>query len=247
MRMPPRQLLTRSPMAALIAVMFALGLAACGGGGSSAGGASPTAISSLRPASPTPQPINIPSVNGRTVAQAKELLDPLGIQYEFAPAADSSKSDWLVVEQRVWGPQPAGAVVTLTIVAQAPTPTAPSITEAAHQFALDVQAQSDYSVSYALLRPKDMEQGGALGPLVALRFDNTPKSFNEWQTLQDVLLAGDRDLLEEAGIVSYALAEPPTTILLTVRLDDAENVPGPDGHDYIKFGLTRKAPTLIGV
>jgi hypothetical protein len=124
---------------------------------------------------------------------------------------------------------------------RASSPTPLTAAEAAHKFALDVQSRAPaYSVKYALIDVGEVSTGSQFAPIVALDFGDTPKSFNEWQAMQDVIVGGDAQLLTQAGISSYGLAISGTTFVFAVHVSDVNQVPGPSGHDYTGAVLTKE-------
>ena len=111
--------------------------------------------------------------------------------------------------------------------------------EAAHQFALDVNAASPpYSFGYVLLQAEDLTEGRRFAPVVVMEFDEAPITFDSWTLMQGVLLAGDREMLAMAGIKSYATGVRGSKVFLIVPLEEAELVPGPSSHDY--FGTAKQ-------
>jgi hypothetical protein len=193
---------------------------------------------------PSPRPPEPPANNNKLIVIGVVVVVVLGLAVAGSLIGRGSEPSTPVAEASAAAPAPASVV---------PTPPSPSTepmtaADAAHQFALDVQAKAPrFSPSYGLVNPVDLKDGDQFAPLVAFDFGHTPNSFNEWQILQDVLANGDAAMLTQAGIHSYADGVNGTTLLLVVQVSDANEVPGPSAHDYLEPGVTKKDLALSPV
>jgi hypothetical protein len=149
-------------------------------------------------------------------------------------------------------PTESKTVTVTTTASPSPSPS-PELTleSVIQQFTTDLRAES-YPFEYALLdEESDFKSGGKYAPMILLVWKNTPKSFNQYEAIGTVLAAGASDDLQAVGVRSYGtgviLKSQDTVFVFTVRLRDAELVPGADADMYVGSALPATIPEFQSV
>jgi DNA primase len=105
---------------------------------------------------------------------------------------------------------------------------------------LKLAAPAGVRVDYAIADAGGLTVGKQYAPVLLITTSGAPKSYSEWPSLQDSVVA-HRTELDKAGLSSYALVTGTTGLVVHVK--DAENVPGPRGHDFTGFLAFESSPT----